>query len=238
MDIRFTVDLQGVEKHLNEIERRQVPYATALTLTRLAQLGQKAVRATLPEIFHLRNDWTVRNIRITPAKRGDIRAGSAVRTATENRLTGAPDYMPQQEYGNIRMPHAGRMHICIPTLYLRDITGNGPIRGMWRPHALIAATKEAYAAPKSIRRRGEVSPATPTGFICWIPKDGGATTVLWGRKAHHGQYPIHALYILVDEAVVHARLGMHATVAEEVSQSVEEVWADAWKEIYLKGLKI
>ncbi len=235
MDIRFTVDLQGVEKHLNEIERRQVPYATALTLTRLAQLGQKAVRATLPEIFHLRNDWTIRNIRITPAKRGDIRAGSAVRTATENRKTGAPDYMPQQEYGNIKMAHGGRRHICIPSDYLRELTHNGPIRAAMRPHALLQATEDAYAGRGRAGRR-QSSPQTPTGWICWIPK--GSQTVILGRRCNDRTEQTHVLYILVDEAVVHARLGMEGTVAEEVSQSVDEVWADAWKEIYLKGLKI
>ncbi len=52
----------------------QMPFATALALTKTAQLAQADVRAQLSESFTLRNSWVSKGIRILPARKDDLAA--------------------------------------------------------------------------------------------------------------------------------------------------------------------
>ena len=80
---------------------RQIPFATALALTRTAQDAQAEVRGQLPSRFRLRNGWTMRNIKIAGAQKASLEA-----TIT------APDYMAKQETGETE--HARKRYLAAP----------------------------------------------------------------------------------------------------------------------------
>jgi len=84
MATKFKVDFRATVRALNEIQKKQVPFATAKSLTDLAKAGQAAVRVNTEKKFDLRaKAFIKRNIRITPAKKREVRTGkafSAVRT--------------------------------------------------------------------------------------------------------------------------------------------------------------
>ena len=101
---------------------RQIPFATALALTRTAQDAQSEVRGQLPSRFRLRNGWTMRNIRITSAQKASLEA-----TIT------APDYMAKQETGETE--HARKRYLAAPGPAIGDARV-APAR--LRPRALLS----------------------------------------------------------------------------------------------------
>ncbi len=71
IEIRCNIDPQDALKMLNELRTKQLPYASALALTRTAQDVQSTIRAELPEHFIIRRPWVRQGIRIVPARKGD-----------------------------------------------------------------------------------------------------------------------------------------------------------------------
>lgn len=66
LDIDLKVDLTPFTLFLTDIERRQMPYASARALSALAIDVQQAERARLREVFTLRREqWADRSIKIT-----------------------------------------------------------------------------------------------------------------------------------------------------------------------------
>lgn len=70
MDITVKIDDRGL-KQFTEAMEKQVPFATALALTRTAGQGQDRVREELPKHFTLRNKFTEGSIRFKRAEKRD-----------------------------------------------------------------------------------------------------------------------------------------------------------------------
>lgn len=98
----FTIDAPVPEmtKHLDTLQRKQIPFATALALTRTAQDAREAVREVMPKRFTIRKPYVVR--------------GVAIQKATKKRLRAIvfhrDKYMADQEYGGQRYPQR-RFHV-------------------------------------------------------------------------------------------------------------------------------
>ena len=120
----------GIEKMLGD----DLPFTIARFLTMQAQSGQTAARAGEKGVFKLRNDWTVRMTKITPAKKET--QFSEVYTDTSNWKTGAPDYLPRQDTGGEKVPLAGHTFLAIPTRYLRNVAP-GVLPDALRPKNLL-----------------------------------------------------------------------------------------------------
>ena len=118
MHIQIDAEIPLIYKHA----QKQAPFAAALALTLTAKDGQEDVRASLPSKFKLRNAWTSRNIRVTPANKQGLEA-----------IVSAPDYMALQEAGGTKTPVSGR-HIGIPN---RKALGDGILRAGKRPRGLL-----------------------------------------------------------------------------------------------------
>jgi hypothetical protein len=97
LTISVRSDFQRMQRIMTDLERRQLPFATARALTRTAQAARDDVKASLPTAFD----------RPTPFTRGGI----GIKTATKAGLTAEvfvkdiqADYLAKQERGGVREP--------------------------------------------------------------------------------------------------------------------------------------
>ena len=93
--ITIRTNAAGVAKAL-EGAARQMPFATALALTRTAQTAQAEVRARLPDTFEIRNNWISKGIRISPARKASLEAS----VHTKDR------FLSLHLQGGDRVPHS------------------------------------------------------------------------------------------------------------------------------------
>lgn len=68
----ITTNVPRVVESLERFKRDQVPFATALALTRTAQDAQKEIKRQLPTKFTLRRRWVELGIRIRKATKRDL----------------------------------------------------------------------------------------------------------------------------------------------------------------------
>lgn len=112
--ITIKVDISKAVAGLNALQQRQIPYAKALALTRIAQSCQTAVRTHMREVFILRNNNAVQGIKILPAQKSDATPYAAV--YVDPRW----DYLIRQNRGGLRVAIGGRQFLCIPTNNVRS----------------------------------------------------------------------------------------------------------------------
>ena len=133
--IAIAADVSGALAGSTEFEEKDLAFLVARFLTMQAKTGQTAaITEEQSGIFQLRNDWTTRNTKITPATKSSLL--SEVFTDTENRKSGAPDYLGPQQEGGDKVPHAGHQYLAIPTRYLRKLAP-GVIPDALRPKNLL-----------------------------------------------------------------------------------------------------
>ena len=95
LDLRIKVDAAAAARQVKDIAQNQIPFTTALALTRTAQKAQKVIRQALPERFIIRRKaWALGGIR--------------VEAATKRMLTAVVKdinpYMGLQEIGGTKFP--------------------------------------------------------------------------------------------------------------------------------------
>lgn len=66
-----SVDPKPLLKQLDRLTRDHVPFAMSKALTMTAKDGQETLKKMLPTKFTIRNNWTAKGIRITPARKAD-----------------------------------------------------------------------------------------------------------------------------------------------------------------------
>ena len=96
--LTFTVkrDFTGITNNL-----RQIPFSTALALTRTAKDCQAEVRAELPSRFTIRNGGVSRGIRIKAATKSNL----------ESSIFSLDDFMVLQETGGVKTPSGSNLAI-------------------------------------------------------------------------------------------------------------------------------
>lgn len=70
-DFSVAIDVRATARDLDRLARKQAPFAVALALTRTAQAAQKALVASLPQKFVIRNGWFAKGIRVESARKAD-----------------------------------------------------------------------------------------------------------------------------------------------------------------------
>jgi hypothetical protein len=236
MDIKVSVDVSEAMAGLADLQKRQIPFAMAKTLTGCAKAGQAKVQENLGGKFTLRNNFTRQGIRIKPAEKDSDHIEADVHTDTANRSTGAPDYLIAQEEGGEKVPHAGRQYLAIPTKYLRQLAP-GIIPAELRPRNLLGAVGGRFTDIK--RKTGQIAlrnQKVVQGFVFFLQEMPD------GRKAIMGRYwtdrDAYPFYLLVPEGHIKPRLDMQKDVEEAVRAAFPELWDETWKQIMLRGLKI
>lgn len=233
--IKVKANFDIAEKEMDQLGK-SLPFAIARTLTAVAQDGQEAGREQVGKVFKERNDWTRRNIRITPATKNSQVA--EVYTDTSNKSTGAPDYLPPQEDGGEKVPVNGRQHLAIPTKYLRRIVGDDkPIPDYLRPNAMLA-----YAANKGSweNRRGKMvrgTAATRGVYFFKVQFKSGAFGIMM-RNAHDARDAALPMYVFVRSAHIRERLHLEETVKLAIDEKLARRWEESFaKTVVENGLR-
>jgi hypothetical protein len=228
IDVDFDAALRG----FGVIAEDKLPFIIALTLTKLAQDGQAAARALEGATFKLRNDWTTQNTRITPATKQTL--ASAVYTDTSNSKTGAPDYLPPQEDGGVKVPFGGHQHIAIPTKYLLKYTSI-PIPDAMRPKNLLPPDAElgtvstgsftTTSRPRKAVSRASRKKLGSSEFEAFVQRANSGTLCIFvhhgGISYHGGSQDAEPWYILVPAARVPAIFPMGETVETVVDDNLD-----------------
>lgn len=77
----LSIVLEGADKFKKEMDSvsKQVPFATALALTRTASLAQAAIKKEMASVYDRPTNWTLNSLRIDPARKDKLRALVAVK---------------------------------------------------------------------------------------------------------------------------------------------------------------
>ena len=236
--------LAGIEQLLAD----DLPFTIARFLTMQAQTGQAAAREGEKNVFKLRNDWTVQNTKITPAKKTQLY--SEVYTDTSNRQTGAPDYLPRQDEGGDKVPLAGHRFLAIPTRYLRKVAP-GIIPDALRPKNLLPPGIEMgvkYSgsfATKGVRPRRGLGRETrkklaSNDFVAFVQQTKSGVLCIFVRHGgvgfHGGTQDAEPWYTLVKEAHIKARFPMEDLVQQAVDADVDRNFDRAAAEVLVNNL--
>ena len=125
-DLSLQGDLKGAARFLSDLERDQMPFATAVALTRTIGQVQVAVEAETQHKLVLRTPWTLKGIRITPANKKHLEA----------TLYTKDWYMAEHEEGALRKPLKAPV-LWMPTNAARQGgTKQGRIIPKFRPAVL------------------------------------------------------------------------------------------------------
>lgn len=226
----MSVDIASASAAMKDLQEQQLPFTIARALTMTAQSAQMEVRKELPGIFKLRNDWTVQGIRITPATKQSLVA--EVRTDTANRATGAPDYLPRQDYGGEKVPLNGRQHIAVPTKFLRMMlaTDSSPIPEALRPRALMqyADQQGQYTSRKGKLRS---QPTAIKGMIFFLQKLKSGESAIMARYITD-ERNVYPMYLLIPMANIRGRFPME----EIVQREVERVFAENFRKAAIETM--
>jgi hypothetical protein len=204
--VRVTTNWREVYRYLDRAARRQVPFASALALTRLAQLGQLRVRANLPSRFHLRSGWVSGGIRVIPARKGDWpRQFSAVGSRD--------DFMALQETGGTKRPRKAAS-LAIPGLSTARGAGGRISRGQ-RPRALL-------------RKRRYFTQRLGAGM------HAGQIALL--HRLTSERYPLRVVFLFTPEGQIRPTLRMHEDVESRARSQYAVVFKRALTQALASGL--
>ncbi len=198
MVISVEVDFKEARKELTKVERDQLPFATAVTLTRMAQAAQKEIREVLlPKKFELRNKHIVRGIRITPARKS--RLVSEVFTRDQQILE-------KQERGG-PIPFKSKYRF-VPVA--RDVvkTKRGLPRKNFSPREIFQSLATS--------RKSDAS----RFFISDLPS--GAVGLFGFTRFDRAP---RLLYIMIQRASINERLEFVKTAIRVVTRDVESIFA-------------
>lgn len=191
LGVQVRTNLAQLYTYLDRAARSQVPFATAVALTRLAQAGQVRVRQGLPHRFHLRSGWVARGIGIEAARKNDWPRSRAT-------VGSRDDFMVLQETGGTKRPRKTR-ELALPGErvlgQLRSSTGRIPASR--RPKRLKA--RKRYFLQKLVSGRSK-------GQFALLQRVSGE------------RYPLRVVYIFRPDARVAPRLGFRTTVERRAQE--------------------
>lgn len=190
MDLRIDLELSPALRRLDDLRSRQIPFATALALTKTAQAAQTEIRRELPHRFEIRNQFVSRGVKIQPATKASQEAAVYWQAPVASRREFAQS-LARQETGGTKTP--AKKWLAVPQKAVKR-TGGGMIPKRLKPAAALRS-KRTFIAPNT---------------------SGGETIY---RRLTKRRYPIVALYTLTDRANVRGALEFVPT-ARDVARRV------------------
>ena len=100
--ISVRAEIQAAMRNLSDLEKKQVPFATATMLTALARLAQTAEKQALPKVFDRPTPFTVNSVAVKGARKSSLEAKVFVKDI-------AAAYLAPFEFGGMhKLVGAGR----------------------------------------------------------------------------------------------------------------------------------
>ena len=189
-DLKIDLDLSPALNALNDLKRSQIPFATALALTRTSQYAQREVKRSLPERFTIRNTFVERGVKVKAATKASQEATVHWQAPVASRR-GFAQSLARQETGGGKTP--AKKWLAIPQKGVKR-TGGGMIPKRMQPAAALR-NKRTFVAPN---------------------QSGGQTIY---RRTTKQRYPIVALYTLTERVNVRGAFEFVPT-AREASRKV------------------
>lgn len=197
--VDINLNIKPVIKALNAIEREQLPFVVAKTLTEIAKGAQKAVQKQTDRKFHSRSEWVKKGVRIETAKKKTVQRygfGEAI-------VKHIDDYMTPQETGGEKklLSHGKstkRKAIAIPEKNIAEQMrgSSGAIQKKFKPKTLL----NKPASSGRPRKWGRHKKAKP--FI--MTSNTNDHVVIAMRKGNE-RYPLKYLYVLAHRAKIKPR---------------------------------
>lgn len=168
--------------YLRRLREDQIPYVTAVTLTRLAQGSQTKIRSSLGQFFTIRNPHRIKaGVRIETARKSDFKSG-----AMHSVVKDIDEFMNPQAWGGTKEPSKSK-YLAIPTdeFLAKGIrTSTGSIKTKFKPKQLLRAGK--LKGPK--RKHGRIR--NPKPFVFKGHWGNAVVAVRAGRE----RFPLFYLY--------------------------------------------
>ncbi|GAB6907260.1 conserved hypothetical protein [Desulfosarcina cetonica] len=193
-------NIKEFSRWMNKVEKKQLPYATALALTRTAQDVQSYIQDAISGIFNVTKKWWLKKqptgIKIKSAKKTDKNMFSRIYTEAY--------FADLQEDGGVKKPHKGRA-LLIPTnktpKYGRKSGG----------HIKILNDSKTLSKGKNGSRFFEME----SGFVGVFKRRG--------KK----RLPIDAMYHVVGSANIKPRFGFKRMAERVAIQRFSKRFAEA-----------
>ncbi|MCK8784129.1 hypothetical protein M0638_07035 [Roseomonas sp. NAR14] len=115
IDVR--ADIRSFERTLDNVQRRQIPFATANALNATARAVQAEERRELPSVFDRPTPFTLNSIGIVPARKDRLEARVFVKDKQAS-------YLGLQETGGTRLP--AKRALVLPARITLNTYGNMP----------------------------------------------------------------------------------------------------------------
>lgn len=149
LEINVTSNVKAISKKLDALAYRELPFATARTLTALAHEVRQAERAGMESVFDKPKPFTLNSVRVFGATKDSLTAGVFV-------MDRAASYLSPFEDGGDHFLNPGQTKLHVPVQAPKDAGGNvprnyernrrggagiffgivqtkrGPINGMWQ----------------------------------------------------------------------------------------------------------
>ena len=208
------VDYRDTIRALDRIEKKQVPFAVAKSLTQLAKIGQGAVWANTQKKFDLKaKAFIKRNIKITPAKKTDFKAGKAFSAVyTDRKII---NFMVGHEAGQTRTSSTGKL--AIPTTGVKKRAyrkASGGVKKSWLPSTLL----KGFKGSRGKRSKQKTRKKQP--FI--ITTKTGVQMVV--RRVSKKRKPLDFLYVFSKTAKIDKRWFFARTVERVVTFKSQNVF--------------
>lgn len=127
--VTLDVDFTDALRHLTDVQRRQVPFATSLALNRTADEVIHRGRQLIDQRFTVRRDWVKKGFRVDRSTRSKLEA----------RVYHKDPFMWLQEHGGEKEPASGKQMVAAP-IGARPTPQTITTPGRW-PGALIQRHK-------------------------------------------------------------------------------------------------
>jgi len=220
----ITVNILNREtiKDLSDLEKKQLPYVCAKTLTDVAIGAQGEIKKQMPSRFTLRSRWATQGVRIEPAKKADIKQHGFCEAVVKH----IDPYMTKQEEGGTRRlashgKESNKTVAVVASGVKRNSSGSVPVPTKKALHLL---SKSAKSEIKKVKRK-HGRHRKPKPFI--IPRKGEqrSKTVI-AIRTEQDRYPLKYLFVLSPRPQMHMRYDFRETVIKYTQGKIEKRFAE------------
>jgi len=213
------IDTTDFIKYLTHLERDQLPYVLAKTVTDIAKGAQAEIQKAMPRKFHIRNPWTIKGVRIEPGKKAQVKKTGQAEAA----VTHIDPFMKKQEEGASRAIEShgrrigGNKRQAVPVDDTGLRTASGAIRKRMRPGALL----KDYGKLQD-RRKGRKwgRKRKPKPFIMHAASGASLVAV----RTNAARLPVRVLFTLTSRIRVNPRYDFRRTVENYAAKNFHKIF--------------